>query len=75
MRNASAARHGGISGPQTRPFIPRPAELQVPDDELVGAASVHEILLGGRRSLNGAASPELEPAGDDRRRSTMSSTP
>ena len=75
MRNASAARHGGISGPQTRPFIPHPAELQVPDDELVGAASVHEILLGGRRSLNGAASPELEPAGDDRRRSAMSSTP
>ena len=32
--------HGGIGGPQTRPFILHPAELQLPDAELVGAAAV-----------------------------------
>ncbi len=48
--------HGGIGGPQTRPFILHPAELPVPDGELVGAAAVHETLLGWRHQLNGAAS-------------------
>jgi hypothetical protein len=47
--------HGGIGGPQTRPFILHPAELAVPDAEIIGAASVHEILLGWRRALNGTA--------------------
>jgi hypothetical protein len=41
-------------GPQTRPFILHPAELRVPDGELVGAAAVHETLLGWRHELNGA---------------------
>ena len=36
--------HGGIGGPQTRPFILHPSELAVPDGEIVGAAAVHEIL-------------------------------
>jgi len=49
--------HGGIGGPQTRPFILHPAGLEVPDHEIVGAAAVHELLLGWRRRLNGAASP------------------
>jgi hypothetical protein len=46
--------HGGIGGSQTRPFILHPAELRVPDGELVGAAAVHETLLGWRHELNGA---------------------
>jgi uncharacterized membrane protein YvlD (DUF360 family) len=45
--------HGGIGGPQTRPFILHPVELSVPDGEIVGAAAVHELLLGWRRRLNG----------------------
>jgi uncharacterized membrane protein YvlD (DUF360 family) len=45
--------HGGIGGPQTRPFILHPDELVVPETEIVGAASVHEILAGWRRQLNG----------------------
>jgi hypothetical protein len=48
--------HGGIGGPQTRPFILHPAELAVPGTPIVGAATVHGILLGWRRELNGAAS-------------------
>ena len=48
--------HGGIGGPQTRPFILHPTELEVPDAELIGAASVHDVLAGWRAQLNGAAS-------------------
>ena len=47
--------HGGIGGPQTRPFILHPTELAVPDTEIVGAAAVHQILAGWRRELNGTA--------------------
>jgi hypothetical protein len=47
--------HGGIGGPQTRPFILHPSDLKVPDGEIVGAAAVHEILAGWRRDLNGTA--------------------
>src|SRR4030095_5409926 len=36
--------HGGLGGPQTRPFILHPVELPVPDQPLVGAARVHELL-------------------------------
>src|SRR5262249_32357504 len=30
--------HGGIGGPQTRPFILAPVELAMPPDQIVGAA-------------------------------------
>jgi uncharacterized membrane protein YvlD (DUF360 family) len=46
--------HGGIGGPQTRPFILHSTKLELPEAKIVGAASVHEILLGWRRELNGA---------------------
>jgi uncharacterized membrane protein YvlD (DUF360 family) len=45
--------HGGIGGPQTRPFILHPAELDVPSGPILGAASVHGILAGWRRQLQG----------------------
>ena len=48
--------HGGIGGPQTRPFILHPGDLEVPEAPIIGAAAVHGILLGWRRELNGAAS-------------------
>ena len=47
--------HGGIGGPQTRPFILHPARLEVPEGPIVGAASVHAILSGWRQQLRGAA--------------------
>ncbi len=60
--------HGGIGGPQTRAFILHPTELPLPEGPLVGAASVHALLLGWRELLEGgeragpaAASETAEP--------------
>src|SRR5262245_61256062 len=41
--------HGGLGGPQTRPFILHPAELPPPDEPIVGAVAVHSLLTGWRR--------------------------
>jgi uncharacterized membrane protein YvlD (DUF360 family) len=43
--------HGGLGGPQTRPFILSPARLPLPDEPIVGAAAVHELLWRWRRAL------------------------
>lgn len=45
--------HGGIGGPQTRPFILHPTHLEVPSGPILGAASVHGILAGWRQQLQG----------------------
>ena len=45
--------HGGIGGPQTRPFILHPVELPVPGGPIVGAESVHALLVSWRRLLEG----------------------
>jgi uncharacterized membrane protein YvlD (DUF360 family) len=45
--------HGGLGGPQTRAFLLHPVGLAVPDEPIVGAAHVHELLAGWRRSLQG----------------------
>jgi uncharacterized membrane protein YvlD (DUF360 family) len=47
--------HGGIGGPQTQPFILHPVGLPLTEGRIIGAAAVHEILLGWRQSLNGGA--------------------
>ena len=52
--------HGGLGGPQTQPFVLHPASLPVGDEPLVGAAAVHELLVGWRRHLHGEA--EIAPA-------------
>jgi uncharacterized membrane protein YvlD (DUF360 family) len=49
--------HGGIGGPQTRPFVFHPAGLAVPDEPIVGAAAVNELLLGWRHELQGEPAP------------------
>ena len=54
--------HGGIGGLQTRPFILHPTHLDVPAEPIIGAASVHGILAGWRRTLQGGANGAL-PAG------------
>jgi hypothetical protein len=46
--------HGGLGGPQTRPFILHPVELPVPEDEIVGAEQVHGVLSGWRQLLQGS---------------------
>ncbi len=62
--------HGGMGGPQTRPFILHSVGLPMPDGEIVGAAGVHGLLTGWRRLLqrdgdDGRPAPSIEtPAGD-----------
>jgi uncharacterized membrane protein YvlD (DUF360 family) len=46
--------HGGIGGPQTRPFIRHPFDFPLPDDDIVGAEQVHGVLSGWRQLLQGA---------------------
>jgi uncharacterized membrane protein YvlD (DUF360 family) len=58
--------HGGIGGPQTRPFLIHPVELPLREGPIVGAAAVNEILLGWRRSLQG------EPGSGDTAETTES---
>jgi hypothetical protein len=43
--------HGGVGGPQTRPFLLYPSELPAPAGPVIGAAAVNEILTGWRRFL------------------------
>ena len=43
--------HGGIGGPQTRPFILTPVSLPSPDGPIVGAEHVNELLSTWRRVL------------------------
>ncbi len=45
--------HGGLGGPQTRAFILHPVELELPEEPLVGAAAVHQVLARWRRQLHG----------------------
>ena len=45
--------HGGIGGPQTRPFILAPVTLPRPEEPIVGAAHVHQVLSGWRHFLHG----------------------
>ena len=46
--------HGGLGGPQTRPFILHPERLKTPDEPIMGAAAVHGLLTAWRRELNGS---------------------
>jgi hypothetical protein len=43
--------HGGLGGPQTRPFILSPVGLPLPGQPIVGAAQVHGVLTAWRRAL------------------------
>jgi len=57
--------HGGLGGPQTRPFILHPVALEVPDEPIVGAAHVHEVLLGWRTALQTSSeSPAPRPTSE-----------
>jgi uncharacterized membrane protein YvlD (DUF360 family) len=54
--------HGGLGGPQTQPFILHPVTLPMPAQPVVGAAAVHDLLLGWRRSLQNDDRPGTPPA-------------
>ncbi len=47
--------HGGMGGPQTRPFLLHPVELEAPDEPIIGAEAAHRVLVGWRRRLQGEA--------------------
>ena len=65
--------HGGLGGPQTRPFVLYPsARLAAPAGPLVGAAAVHALLAGWRSALQ---PPAGERAGARRRRRVLSHGP
>jgi uncharacterized membrane protein YvlD (DUF360 family) len=50
--------HGGLGGPQTRPFVLYPAELPTPEQLIVGAEELHRVLVSWRQQLeNGRESP------------------
>jgi uncharacterized membrane protein YvlD (DUF360 family) len=63
--------HGGLGGPQTRPFILSSPRLPLPTEPVIGAAAVHELLSGWREVLQRPAStprlmavpPDSAPAG------------
>jgi uncharacterized membrane protein YvlD (DUF360 family) len=52
--------HGGLGGPQTRPFILHPPTLAASDKPIIGAGAVHELLSGWRSALQGR-SQTLDP--------------
>jgi uncharacterized membrane protein YvlD (DUF360 family) len=58
--------HGGLGGPQTKPFVLAPASLPQPTEPLVGAAAVHGLLFGWRWHLQPregvSAAPSAEPS-------------
>ncbi len=56
--------HGGLGGSQTRPFILHPIDLTVPDEPVVGAASVHQLLSGWRWALQGEPTKAAAPQTD-----------
>jgi uncharacterized membrane protein YvlD (DUF360 family) len=49
--------HGGLGGPQTRPFILSPARLPLPAEPIIGAAAVHDLLWSWRRA-QASSSPQ-----------------
>ncbi len=49
--------HGGLGGPQTQPFLLSPSTLTVPNEQLVGAASIHRLLVGWLMELQAVGSP------------------
>jgi hypothetical protein len=53
--------HGGLGGPQTRPFLLHPEGLQVPAEPIVGAAAVHDLLASWRRQLEQPPATTPEP--------------
>jgi uncharacterized membrane protein YvlD (DUF360 family) len=55
--------HGGLGGPQTRPFILAPPSLALPTEPLIGAAAVHGLLREWRLALAGLADDQHRALG------------
>jgi len=59
--------HGGLGGLQTQPFILYPTNLPAPAGPVIGAAAVHQLLVGWRHHLHGE-----QTAGSDAAPQTLS---
>jgi len=63
--------HGGLGGTQSHPFVLHPAELEWPDEEVIGAERVHRIFRGWLAGLGQSAyASEVDSPGS----STLTST-
>ncbi len=49
--------HGGLGGPQTRPFVFHPVELPYPTEPVVGAESLHRVLMNWVRPSDSVDEP------------------
>jgi uncharacterized membrane protein YvlD (DUF360 family) len=57
--------HGGLGGPQTRPFVLHPAQLPPPGEPVIGAEALHSVLADWRRMLeDGRETPPPARAGE-----------
>jgi hypothetical protein len=54
--------HGGLGGYQTQPFVLFPAEWEIKEGDLVGAASVYRQFKEWLGKIEGKASGEQAPA-------------
>ena len=54
--------HGGLGGSQTQAFLLYPAQLPAPEQPLVGAETLHRVLVGWRSLLEGGHALPAEPA-------------
>jgi uncharacterized membrane protein YvlD (DUF360 family) len=54
--------HGGLGGSQTEAFLLYPAALPAPEQPLVGAETLHGVLVGWRRLLESGPGSPVEPA-------------
>lgn len=52
--------HGGLGGTQSYPFVLHPAELEWPEDGIIGAEKVHFLLMDWLAEL-GQVQPEPQP--------------
>jgi len=57
--------HGGLGGPQTRPFVLYPPTLPEPSHDLVGASSIHRLLAAWRWDLQHDARPPDQAVRDE----------
>jgi hypothetical protein len=56
--------HGGLGGTQSFPLVLHPADLAWPDEDVVGAESVHRVLRGWLAALGqSSVEAEAEPDG------------
>ena len=56
--------HGGLGGPQTRPFLLYPAHLPAPAEPLLGAEAVHRVLRHWRSICNDGTTTDDERSHD-----------